>query len=480
MGSGCAAHGVVGDPLFLLTYPEVEIMKQIDRRSFLGSASAAGVAAAAAAGVLSTNFARQAKGSSPAERVVLAIVGVHGRGMAHVAGFAARDDCEVAYICDVDSQYYPAAVGQVEKVGARAPKTVADMRQVFDDPAVDAVVIATPDHWHALATIWACQAGKDVYVEKPVSNNVWEGRQMVAAARRHQRVVQAGMQNRSAPYNIAAKDYIQSGKLGTIEFVRVYNQKPQPNFDKVDATAPPTLDWNLWNGPAPDQPYNATMHGHWHSFWRYGGGEITNDAIHQMDLARWVLGLEYPKTISSVGRPHAQQGAAETPDTVATLLEFDKLVMTVEQTLYAPYMLKSDQEVRDGDLFPYWEQNGERIEIYGSQAMMILGRHGCGWQVFDRQKNRKPVIIDQMYGRFPDRWHHENFISCVRSRSTPSADIEEGHRSALICHAANISYRIGNKQLQLDSKAERFVNNDDANALLKYEYRAPFTVPELV
>jgi predicted dehydrogenase len=239
------------------------------------------------------------------------------------------------------------------------------------------------------------------------------------------------------------------------------------------------LDWNLWNGPAPEQPYNATMHSYWHSFWRYGGGEITNDAIHQLDLARWAFDLEYPKKISSVGRPYAHSGAAETPDAITTVFEFDKLVMTLEQTLYAPYMLKSDADVRNGDLFPYWEQNGERIEIYGSEAMMILGRHGCGWQVFGRQKNRQPVVVDQMHGRFPDKWHHENFINCVRSRSTPNSDIEEGHRSALICHAANISYRIGNKQLELDAKTERFVNNNDANTLLKYEYRAPFTVPEL-
>lgn len=451
---------------------------KVDRRAFLGTAGKVGLAAAA--GTLSISRARSATESAATDKVVLAVIGIRGRGMGHVAGFAARPDCEIAYLCDVDSQYFPAAVSQVQQISGRTPKTIEDMRQAFDDPSVDAVVIATPDHWHALATVWACQAGKDVYVEKPVSNNIWEGRQMVAAARRNQRIVQAGMQNRSAPYNIAAKEYIRSGRLGKVEYVRVYNQKPQPNFSVSDAPAPSTLNWNLWNGPAPDQPYNATMHGHWHSFWRYGGGEITNDAVHQLDLARWALDLGYPKTISTVGRPYAQPGAAETPDTVATVLEFDKLVMTLEQTLYAPYMLKSDQEVRDGDLFPYWEQNGERIEIYGSDAMMVLGRHGCGWQVFGRQKNRQPVVIDQMYGRFPDRWHHENFINCVRSRSEPNADIEEGHRSALICHAANISYRIGNKQLELEAATERFANDSDANALLRYEYRAPFVVPELV
>jgi predicted dehydrogenase len=451
---------------------------RIDRRKFLGSAGSAGIVAAAS--TLSVSRAFSAPQTTAKDKVVLAVIGLRGRGMGHVTGFAARPDCEVAYLCDVDSQYFPAAVSQVEQLSGRTPKTIENMKQAFDDPSVDAVVIATPDHWHALATIWACQAGKDVYVEKPVSNNVWEGRQMVAAARRNKRIVQAGMQNRSAPYNIAAKQYIQSGRLGNVEFVRVYNQKPQPNAQPRTSDPPATLNWDLWNGPAPNQPYNATMHWNWHSFWRYGGGEITNDAVHQLDLARWALDLGYPKTISSTGRPYHEPGAAETPDTMATVLEFDKLVMSLEQTLYAPYMLKSDAEVRNGDLFPYWWQNGERIEIYGSEAMMVLGRHGCGWQVFGRQKNRQPVVLDEMYGRFPDPWHQENFINCVRSREIPNADIEEGHRSALICHAANISYRIGNKQLELEPATERFANNGDANALLRYEYREPFVVPELV
>jgi len=452
-------------------------MTDLNRRDFLHATGKAGIASAV--GLASLAKMRSARAAPANDKVVLGVIGIRGRGMGHVAGFAARNDCEIAYLCDVDSQYFPAAIRQVEQVGKRAPKTAVNMKEVLDDEAVDAVVIATPDHWHALATIWACQAGKDVYVEKPVSNNIWEGRQMVAASRRYSRVIQSGMQNRSAPYNIAARQYIKSGKLGSIHFVRVVNQKPQSNFQKVDAPRPATLDWDQWNGPAEKQSYNATMHQHWHSFWRYGGGEVTNDAIHQLDLARWVLGLHLPKTISTVGLAHSEPGEAETPDAVLTTFAFDGLTMVLEQTLYAPYMVKSDSGIRDGDLFPHWPQNGERIEIYGSDAMMILGRHGCGWQVFGRQQNRQPVVLDQMYGRFPDKWHHENFINCIRDRATPNAPIEEGHKSALMCHAANISYRVGNQQLELNVETEQFADNPAANDLRRYEYREPYVVPEL-
>jgi len=452
-------------------------MKIVTRRRFLSDSTAAGVALTAGSLALATKPARAIAAN---EKITLAVIGIRGRGRSHIEGFAKRPDCQVAYLCDVDSQYFPACSKLVEDAGAPAPKTVEDMRRVFDDKSVDAVVIATPDHWHAPATILACQAGKDVYVEKPVSNNPWEGRQMVAAARKYDRVVQSGMQNRSAPYNIKAKEYIESGQLGTIELVRVYNQKPQDNVKKSTNLQPKTLNWDLWNGGAPDQPFNPTMYSAWHAFWRYGGGEVTNDGVHQLDLARWVLGLDLPKSIYTLGRPFATPGASETPDTVVTTFDFGKLTMVYEQSLYAPYMLKSDSEVRNGDIFPWWQHNGERIEIFGSKGQMILGRHGCGWQVFGRQSKRQPVVVAEMHGRFPDRWHHENFANSVRSRQTPVSDIEEGHKSALLCHAANISYRVGNQLLLLDPSTERFTNSDAANALFKPEYRAPYGVRDAV
>ena len=415
--------------------------------------------------------------TSANETVNVAVIGVRGRGRAHISGFASLPNCRVSHLCDVDSDHFGPAVSELKAADKPVPTLAEDMRRVLDDKSVDAVVVATPDHWHALATIWACQSGKDVYVEKPVSNNCWEGRQMVAAARKHNRIVQSGMQSRSAPYVISAKEYITSGKLGRIELVRVYNQKPQENVVRSTSPQPKSLNWDMWNGCAPAQEFSPTMYSVWRAFWRYGGGEITNDGIHQLDIARFVLGLDLPKTVYTLARPFAEAGEAETPDTVTTTFDFGHLTMVFEQTLYAPYMLKSDQEVRNGDIFPWWQHNGERIEIFGTKGQMMLCRHGGGWQVFGRQKARQPVVLDQMYGRFPDRWHHENFLASVRSRELPVGDIEEGHKTAMLCHAANISYRVGNALLTLDAANERFTDNDDANKLLRYDYRKPYEVP---
>ncbi len=447
---------------------------RFSRRAMLAQSSAIGLTLAA--GTLTG--AKPARAVSPNEKLNLAVIGIRGRGQAHVSGFAKRPDCQLSYLCDVDSQYFPAAVRVVEDAGSPPPKTVADMRRIFDDKSVDAVVNATPDHWHALATIWACQAGKDVYVEKPVSANCWEGRKMVEAARKYRRIVQSGMQSRSAPYVAKAKEYVESGKLGRIELVRVYNQKPENNVLPANTPQPSTLDWDLWNGCAPKQPFNPTMYSVWRCFWRYGGGEVANDGVHQLDLARFVLNLGLPKSIYTVGRPFATPGMAETPDTVITTFDFGTATVVYEQTLYAPYMIKGDAVNRDGDVFPWWQHNGERIEIFGTEGQMILGRLGSGWQVFGRQYQRRPVILDEMHGSYPDPWHHDNFVRSVRERSTPVADIEEGHKSALLCHAANISYRVGNELLKLDPVAERFTNSDAANQLLRYEYRSPYVISE--
>ena len=258
---------------------------------------------------------------------------------------------------------------------------------------------------------------------------------MVEAARKYDRIVQSGIQNRQHPYNIKAKEYIDSGRdtTGTTTSYESSTRSHNRIFKLGQYATPTDPRLDLWNRPAPEGPYDHTMHSHWHAFWRYSGGEVTNDGVHQLDLARSVTYLDFPKTIYAQGRAYREPGASEAPDTVITTFEFDKATLVYEQTLYAPYMIKSDMEkcrhtaISSLTLRP---QNGERIEIFGSKAMMILGRHGCGWQVFGRQKNRQPVVLDQMHGRFPDRWHHENFVNCMRSRSVPNADIEEGHRHA--------------------------------------------------
>lgn len=454
-------------------------MSRLSRRKFLESTASVGVAIGAGISTLTTS--RQSAAAPASERVRLAVVGIHGRGGYHAQKFAARPDCEIAYLCDVDESLFPQHVNNVEQAQKKRPQTVGDFRRALDDKNVDAIIVATPDHWHALATIWGCQAGKDVYVEKPVSHSPWEGRKMVEAARHHDRIVQVGTQNRSAPYCIAAKEYIASGKLGPIHMVRVINQKDWPNVAAApDRPTPPKLNWDMWTGPAPASPYNENLHHQWNHFWRFSGGDIINDGVHQMDLARWVSGKDYPKSVYSTGGRYAEKGVHESPDTQVAVYQFDDMVLTFELTLYTPYMIKSDQVLRDSDMFPYWPQNAERIELYGSKGLMILGRHGCGWQVFDRPKDRKPVVAAHGNGPFPDEPHFDNFIACVKNRQRPNADIEEGHRSTLMCQLANISYRFGGRKLTVDSASETLKDDPEANKFLKREYRSPWVVPEKV
>jgi predicted dehydrogenase len=458
-------------------------MPPVDRRRFLNTSAQTGLAALAGVATLgsSPKPARGARPISANDKITLAIVGINGRGRVLGPGFAERPDCQVAYLCDVETSGYGPRSADIEKLQHKAPQTVQDFRRALDDKSVDAIVVATPDHWHALATVWGCQAGKHVYVEKPVSQSPWEGRKMVEAARKYKRVVQAGLQNRSAPYNFEAKAYIESGKLGRIHMCRVYNQKPWPNRPKVaDAPTPASLDWNMWQGPAPEHNYNVNLHRYWNHFWRYSGGDIINDGIHQMDLARWLIGRDYPKAVYSTGGRFDEPGVAETPDTQVAVYDFDGLTMTFELTLYANYMIKSDMALRDTDEYPYWPQNGTRVEIYGTEGLMIAGRHGDGWQVFGRTKNRKPVIVAQGNSNFPDPEHKANFCEAIRENKLPNADIEQGHRSTLLSEYANISYRLGGQKLLIDSKTETCIGNPQANAMLKREYRSPWIVPDSV
>lgn len=451
-------------------------MTPVDRRTFMQHT------ARAAAGVAVAGSFGSARGYQANEKLVLAVVGLRGRGSALAPDFAKRADCDVAWLCDVDSQWSGPRGSMVNEAQGRTPHFATDFRRALDDKSVDAVVIATPDHWHALATIWSCQAGKHVYVEKPASHSPWEGRKMVEAARRYNRVVQLGTQNRSAPYNQHAKQYLTDGKLGRVHLVKVFNQKGWDNVKAVpDGQPPDTLDYDRWLGPAAASPYNANHQNGWNHFWRFSGGDIINDGVHQLDLARWMIGQDYARTVYSVGGRFDSEGAFETPDTQLATFEFDKVVMTFELTLYTPYMIKSDAEVRNrADLYPHWPQNAERIEIYGSEGLMYLGRHGCGWQVFGRPHQRQPVLVAQEHGTFPDPEHKQDFCDAIRANRKPSADIEEGHRSTLLCQYANISYRLGGRKLIVDPANERLVDDEQANALLKREYRAGFAVPDAV
>lgn len=449
-------------------------MSTINRRRFIEQSSKGAAAISAGVAVLS----RTRHAVSANEKIVMACIGTGGRGQSLVSGFARHSEVEFAYLCDVDIERdgMKDLADMLGREKNRTPKVVQDYREVLDDKDVDAVIVATCDHWHGPMTVYACQAGKDVYVEKPISHNIWEGRKMVEAARKYNRIVQCGTQNRSAPYNLKALDYIQSGKLGTIHLCKVFNMKGgEPFHIGPDTETPKSLNWDLWLGPAPMRPFNPDVKGGWKLFWDFTADDLADDGAHQLDLARMLIGKDYPKSVYSVGGKYPYYDDRDTPVVLETTYEFDDMVMTMELTQYTPYMTKISNEIRNGDLFPYWPQCATRIELYGTKNQMLVGRHGGGWQVFTGDGK----VIDQEYGRFPDPEHKQNFIDCIQSRKLPNADVEEGHRSACLIHFASAAYRVGGKRLNFDKQTETF-DDAEANQLVKRTYREPYTIPEEV
>jgi predicted dehydrogenase len=447
---------------------------RIPRRGFLKNS-------AIAASTVALGSAPIARGFPANEKIVLGVIGIRGRGLG-LAQALAKDGAGIAYLCDVDSNLFADRLKSVASLQGQAPAAVKDYRAILDDRAVDAVVVATPDHWHALPTIHACQAGKDVYVEKPVAHNIWEGQKMIEAARKHQRIVQVGMQARSGPYVHKAIDYIRSGKLGDVRFVKVFNMKSWPSpKPRPDEPTPDGLDFDRWLGAAPLRDYNRNRHNTWNLYWDYSGGDMVNDTPHQMDIARLLVGREYPLSVVTRGGKYFP-GDQDAPDTQVVTYDFGGLIMTLELTLWTPYMDKIAQDVREGDLFPYWPQCATRVELYGTKGVMYMGRHGGGWQVFGpaKKQSRPGELVAQEYGRVPERPHLQNFLECIRTRKLPNGDIREGHLSTLLCHLGNISYRLGGRGLKWDAQTESFPSDEDANRLLKRTYRQPYEVPDSV
>jgi len=446
-------------------------MKRITRRTFLryGAGAAAGVGV----GAFSINVA----GAN--EKVVLGIMGIKGRGGFLAENFGKRPDVDVKCLCDVDANLFANRVKELARITGKEPGTLQDFRRMLDDKDIDGVVMATPNHWHALGTVWACQAGKDVFVEKPTSHNVWEGRKMVEAARKYDRIVQVGTQSRSAPYCRAAVERVRSGDFGDIHFARILNSKlRQPIENQPDEPIPERVDYDMWLGPVPLRAFNRNhFHYAWNWFWNYGSGDISNDGIHQIDLARWALGVTRPKSVYSTGGIHFFNDAQETPDTQVVNWDFDGMTVVFEQSQWSPYLRKTPIPERDSDKLPVWPASGTRIEIYGTKQFMFLGRHGDGWEVFDADWKS----IETQPGRFTNDEHFANFIECIRTRNRPNADIEDVNLSTEWVHYGNIAYRLGRK-LCIDTESGAFIGDDEANHDLLYKrpYREPWVVPEKV
>ena len=427
----------------------------------------------AASGLL----AASCKGAN--NKVVLGLIGAGGRGLSTlISCCTSATDVEVKTICDVNDLKAARAATEIEKLFGYKPLTTRNMKEMLDDRDIDAVYVSTPDHWHALATIWACQSGKDVYVEKTPSNCIWEGRKMVEAAKKHRKIVQAGYQNRSGDYNFSARDYIQSGQLGQVVHIRIYNLLPGTKWiSQPDEETPQTLDWDAWLGPAPVHPFNPGRLSGWINYWDYNPGTL-NDAGHQLDLVRMVMGDPgHPLSVSAWSGNKVWNSERETPEFQAITFDYGKFTVTLDSGNVTNYMAKTPNDIRmDPKRFPEWKTNADRIEVYGTLGVMFLGRQGGGWQVFGPDEK----MIAQGEGFHSDKEHQVNFIDCIRNRKQPNSGIEQAHLSASLVHMANIASRSGNIHLSFDGASEKFTDNETANRLMKVAYRDGYQVPEKV
>jgi predicted dehydrogenase len=490
-------------------------MKHWTRRDFLKTSLFT-----AGAMTLARNSATAAvSGGSPNGDIRVAIVGFRGKGAHHIRMFGDIPGVQLATLCDVDSTVLDA---QVRKFAAKDKKVAAyrDYRKLLEDKTIDAVVIATPNHWHSLMAVWGCQAGKDVYVEKPVSHNVWEGRKVVEAARKYNRIVQAGTQSRSDEALQQVFEYIRQGNLGPIQWVRGLCYKPRPSIGKTTGPQPipAEVDYDLWLGPAPLTPLRRKkLHYDWHWFWATGNADIGNQGIHEMDMCRWALGQRgLPPKVMSIGGRFGYEDDAETPNTQISVLAYEPAPLIFE-------VRGLTRKAGDSAMDNY---RGIRVGlVVQCEKGCFAGGAGGGW-VYDSKGEKVKQFSSSGGGG-----HQANFIKAVRSRKTSdlAADIEQGHLSSALCHLANISYRLGKETaadaikeavmldantkdsfqrftdhlaangvnvpatpavlgpaLSLEPGRETFVSRAKydlgfwANTLLKDAYRPPFVMPESV
>jgi predicted dehydrogenase len=496
-------------------------MRFLDRREFMRQS--AGLASLISAGyfVQDADASQQTRPNpnnqgGANERLNIACIGVRGQGLGHVRGYANRNNCRVTYICDVDTAVTGRAVQAAQKEQGAEPRVEQDFRRALDDKNVHAVSIATPNHWHSLAAIWAMQAGKHVYVEKPVSHNVWEGRRLVEASRHYNKICQAGTQIRSSPGIREAIEFVRAGKLGKCTVARGLCYKRRDSIGRCDGpqTPPRTMDYNLWCGPAANTPPrrnnpnparnpNGPVHYDWHWIWEYGNGDLGNQGIHQMDVARWGLGKnELARSVISLGGRFGYIDDGETPNTQMSVFDY-------------------------GDSELIFEVRGLQTDRYRGASVGNVFHCPDGYLVCTSYTeavvfNNDNRELRRFGGPRASGDHFGNFVSAIRSgrREDLKGEVLEGHLSSALCHLANISHRLGRptpfdrrngvlgdnreanetltrmvdhlrarevaldkvmltvgRRLTVDVRAESFGNDQEANRLLTREYRKGFVVP---
>ncbi|WZO98083.1 Gfo/Idh/MocA family oxidoreductase [Isosphaeraceae bacterium EP7] len=423
-------------------------MKPISRRTVLGA-----TAALSLGGI-------QAK-ASPARRVTVGLIGAGGMGTGHLKLLAGRSDVEVAYVCDVDRDRAAEGASIIEKGSGKAPQAVGDLRRILDDRRVDAVWIATPDHWHVPAALLALVAGKHVYVEKPCSHNIREGKLLAEAAARSGKVLQVGTQSRSTAVVRDAIDRVKGGAIGDVLVAKAWNSQLRSSIGKASPTQPPPgLDFDTWLGPAPEVPYRENLlPGRWRWWHDFGCGDMGNDGVHDLDVARWGLGVEsHPSRVFCLGGKSFFDDDQQFPDTQYAAFEYPEAAgpgrakqLIFEQRIWSPY-------VQEG------YENG--AAFYGTKGLLVIG-HSVGWTLYG-PKNRK---IEERTGPADLAAHHQDFLDCVRDPSKrPSAGAIEGHRSAALVHLANIGARTG-RVIHFDPKSEAILGDNEAAALVTRRYR---------
>jgi predicted dehydrogenase len=386
---------------------------------------------------------------SPGEKLVVGVMGL-GRGFDHVKALQQISNVEIAYLSDVDETRVARVQKSAFAAAKKPPKGVTDFRRILDDKQVDALFIAAPNHWHAPATILGCAAGKHVYVEKPGSHNAHEGELMVAAARKHKRVVQMGNQRRTWPGIIEAVEKLRSGVIGEVYTARTWYNNARASIGRgKQVPVPKNIDYDLWQGPAPERPYlDNLVHYNWHWRWHWGGGEIANNGPHAFDLARWGLGVEYPTRVTCNGGRYHFEDDQETPDTSIATVHFGRKCLVWDGSSCHP---------RANEQLPF-------VAWYGDNGS--LANYGNGYKVFDP----KGKLVGEGNGPGGDKGHIENFLKAIRGETKPNSEIAVGQTSTLLCHLSNIAYRTGHT-IHFDPKTRTIIDDGEADKLWGRQYR---------